>query len=576
MLWKKESKSKVLYVNYFDQLKQSLADLDAIFDQSTEPAKSNALSDRMRHEGNIEFEAKNWSNAITAWNCALCFAEPHSETLSQAYANRSACHFQLDRYKSSNNDILYALQVPTCPDTLKQQLLQHQMDCADFIDKNDGDESMESFDCKELVSPSPPHTTPPPAPSNSDHNANEPFEWLSLDSSDRFRRCFKANADIDVGRIIYTEGALVSTLMSAYYTHCTVCFTKNDNLIPCENCTAAMFCNNSCQYSTLHAGECNLNAEINADGKLKLLIRTVLYAISLFNDIDDLVEFVMQTVSDDLKSTGDRPIAIDELTKYRQFLRLTPCQDIASGKQPDPLIYFAFKAIMSSKCGGAFTSEKRKRFLTHLIWQHQAIISLGYVHQHTNKFNVTQSLGVFPQFSHIKHSCTPNSMYYLTTNKLVVVALTPIKKGEEIFVSYFGKTALCDSIKDKRQERLLSVYKCFGQQCDCVFCRKAEPNARQRKQMKNDRMYRYISRICINNENGLWALKPSLTEQQLCDARGQAIDFLRSFGRMMWCKEMAKVAACFMDMIWQKSDSDDHLADNNANASATTTATAVI
>lgn len=550
MLWKKESKSNVLYIDYFDKLDQSIADLDVIAEQSTPPAKSNGISDRLRQEANVEYEARNWSNAIMACNYALCFAELQSDAMIQAYANRSACFFEVDRFNSSYNDIKLALQAPTRTDMLKQQLQQHRVDCLDFIDQNNSHNcSSDSINC------TPPSSTPP----NHQHNdANESFQWLTPEPCEQFRYRFRANSDIDVGQTIWTEIGLVSTLMSGQHMHCNVCFAKNDNLIPCDGCTTAMFCSSSCQYSTLHMGECNLNNEINDDGKLKLLIRTVLYAISLFNDIDDLVELVIQTVLGESKSNGQH-IAIDELAKYRQFLQLKSCQNIASGEHPDPLIYFAFKAIIDLKIGELFATVKRQRFLTHLIWQHQAIISLGYVHQHTNKFNQVQSLGIFPQFSYFKHSCTPNAMYYLTGNKLVVVSLAPIKKGEEIFVSYFGKTSILvfDSNKEERKEQLRSLYKSFGQKCNCAFCQKSEPNPKQRTTMKNDRMYRYIGRIYPSGEDGLYKLEKSLTAKQISDAREQAIAFLRKYGRMTWCKELARIVACFMDIIWLESETDD-------------------
>lgn len=553
MLWKKESKT--LYINYFDTLKQSLADLDAIANQSMPPAKSNEISRHLRNEGNVEFEAKDWTNAILAWNYALCFAEPKSDALAQAYANRAASYFELDRFNSSYSDIMLALQVPPRTIALEKQLKQHRMDCMDFIEKtNSSNSSSESINNMPWSSP---HLLQP----NPDLNGNEPTQWLTFEQYEPLRYRFTARTDIDIpGQVIWTETALVSTLMSNQHIHCNVCFAKNDNLIPCDTCTTAMFCSSTCQYSILHMGQCKLNQKINEDGKLQLLIRTVLFAISLFNDIDNLVEFVSETFSNDSKNHV-QPVALDELAKYRQFLRLKSCQSIASGDQPDALIYFAFKAIMGSKIGELFSTVKRQRFLTHLIWQHEAIISVGYVHQHTNKHNQIQSLGVFPQFSYFKHSCTPNAMYYLKGNKLIMVSLTPIKKDEEIFVSYFGKTAILifECNRDERKERLLSLYKSLGQKCVCALCQKHPSNPKERKKMKNDQMYRHITRICPSSEDGIWSLKPSLTAQQLSDARKQAIEFLQKYGRMTWCKEMAKIVACFMDIIWLESGSDDDL-----------------
>lgn len=551
MLWEKESNSDGLLIDYFAKLDRSIADLDAIFSETTPPAKSNRIADRLRQEGNVEYEAHNCSNAILAYNYALCFAEPQTDALAQAYANRSACYFLLDRYKSSDIDIKLALNAATDSDILRHQMKQHQVDCEQLMEANDDSDDSSDGITQTFASSF--------TASNHGHDTtNESFQWLSSELHEPFGYRFTANSDIGVGQTIWTETAFVSTLINGQYMHCNVCFTKNDNLMPCEHCTSAMFCNRTCQTSILHAAECNANTEINEDGKLKLLIRTVLHAIQLFNNVDDLMEFVIETVSGESKSNGQY-FGTDCLSEYRRFLQLKLCQDVASGDHPDPLIYFAFKAIIASKCGEMFEKVQQQRFLTHLIWQHQAIISLGYVHQHTNKLNQVQSLGVFPQFSYFKHSCTPNAMYYLTGQKLVMVSLTPIKKGEEILVSYFGKTAVLtfDSKREERKELLRSLYKSFGQKCNCTLCQKCESSPAQRKSMKNDRKYRNISRIYYSGQDGLYKLEKSLTKKQISDAREQAIAFLQKYGRRTWCKELAKIAACLMDIIWLQSEPDD-------------------
>lgn len=554
MLWKKESDSGALYIDYFAKLEQTITDLDVIAAKSKPPVKSNRISDRLREEGNVEFEARNWANAIMAYNYALRFAKPQSVALAHAYANRSACYFELDRYNSSLIDTKFALNVAVNLDALRQQLKQNHSDCLDFISPNDDrNDSSGGIDDQTTLSPTAP-------------NDGE-IQWLTSELCEPFRYRFTANSDVDVGQTIWTETALVSTLMNDQYMHCNVCFAKSDNLIPCSSCTTAMFCNQTCQSSYLHMAECNSNTEINEDGKLKLLIRSVLHAIQLFNSVDDLMEFVMQTISGESQSNSQH-FGTDCLSEYRQFLQLKSREDIATGDHPDPLIYFAFKAIINTKNGEMFEEVQQQRFLTHLIWQHQAIISLGYVHQHTNKFNEVQSLGIFPQFSHFKHSCTPNAMYYLTGRKLVMVSLTPIRKGEEIYVSYFGKTAMLtfDSNAETRKELLRSLYKTLGQKCNCSLCHKSESNPAQRKSMKNDRKYRHISRIYYSSEGGLYKLGKSLTTKQMSDAREHAIAFLRKYGRRTWCKELAKIAACFMDIIWLESETDDDDGVNDTTA----------
>lgn len=90
MLWEKDPRKK--YTDYFAGV--DLTELNAIFARSKPIPKSDFISHKLREEGNIQFGERNWSNAIKAYNYALCFAENGSEALSHAYANRSVCFFE--------------------------------------------------------------------------------------------------------------------------------------------------------------------------------------------------------------------------------------------------------------------------------------------------------------------------------------------------------------------------------------------------------------------------------------------------------------------------------------------------
>lgn len=543
MLWKKESnQANALYVDYFGRFEScELADLDAIYNQSKPPPKSNRISDLLRDEGNGEFAAENWLNAILAYNYALCFAEYGSQAMSQAYANRSAGFFELGQFHSSYHDINLCLQSSEAhSDTLWLQIGQHRRHCMDFF--------------RELSTPTVIDQVPE---LNFDLNANIPtlIDVLKIGQSNESSDQITANCDIDVGQTIVVEKSPISKLMSDKYMRCNVCFTKAANLIPCEHCTGAMFCSKICQQSILHEAECNMNP-INDDGKLELLVRSVSYAISLFSGIDQLMEFIEMCIASE---TDDLPwLMTDDRSKYRHFLRLKSDRAIVLTQKKDPLIYLAYKAITQSKTGQMFTSERTKRYLIHLIWQHEAIISLGHVHQHTNKMDQIECLSVSSIFSHFKHSCTPNAMYHLVRDRLAVISITPIKRGEPISISYFGRNAFTDSDNDRKQN-LECLGQAFGTICKCDLCTKRKPTESERNVMANDPYFKYIDRwYCYNVKLGTWSLRYSKrTELNVKRLRHNAIEFLQKYGRSIWCKEIRKVAACLADVIWLESDPDN-------------------
>lgn len=545
MLWRKESKrNDAIYVDYFDRLDMELADLDKIYNRSRPSSKSNSISDELRNEGNVEFAAKNWTNAIMAYNYAMCFAERDSEALSQAYANRSACFFELDQFDNSYNDVSLVQQTSKCSDQLSQQIEQHRLDCMDFIGNNSPFEHI-NFVPK------------------LDFEPNDKFpalaDVLQIDHKDTnstkdFGYRITANHSIDVGQTICVEKSLVSKLLSGQYMRCDICLARNTNLVPCENCTGAMFCRGKCQYSNLHEAECNLNPDINDDGKLQMLIRTVSYAINLFNDVDDLVEFVERS---NTCTQSDIPMSMTfELAKYQHFLKLKSDREITSGRKLDSLIYFAYRAIMDSKTGEMFISERQKRFLVHLIWQHNAIISVGHVHQLTNKQNQPESVNLFLMFSHFNHSCTANAMYYLVGDTLAIVTLRPIKSREEITISYFGKLALLAfDVNKERKDWLKGLHTSFGTKCVCDMCIKLDPKSEMREKMKDDPHYQFISRCLSPSSNSSWVLKKSKHSPiNIEEVKQHAIKFLQKYGASIWCKELSKVAACFMDIVWLESD----------------------
>lgn len=60
--------------------------------------KNDVIALHKRKEGNSYFGRHQWKDAMELYNESLCFSENGLEQMSLAYANRSACFFNLKMY----------------------------------------------------------------------------------------------------------------------------------------------------------------------------------------------------------------------------------------------------------------------------------------------------------------------------------------------------------------------------------------------------------------------------------------------------------------------------------------------
>ena len=85
----------------------------------------------------------------------------------------------------------------------------------------------------------------------------------------------------------------------------------------------------------------------------------------------------------------------------------------------------------------------------------------------SNAFGDEHYSWIFLDFARVNHSCAPNAEIAELQNEenVKIVAVKPIAKGEEVFISYNG--ALEDGPRDLRQRAMKDAY---GFDCDCATC----------------------------------------------------------------------------------------------------------
>jgi SET and MYND domain-containing protein 4 len=72
--------------------------------------KSNERAGILRVEGNSFYTQRKFFNAILKYNESLCFADPSSDNLGHAFANRSAVYFEMKLYEKCLKNIELAKQ----------------------------------------------------------------------------------------------------------------------------------------------------------------------------------------------------------------------------------------------------------------------------------------------------------------------------------------------------------------------------------------------------------------------------------------------------------------------------------
>lgn len=183
---------------------------------------------------------------------------------------------------------------------------------------------------------------------------------------------------------------------------------------------------------------------------------------------------------------------------------------------------------MSTTVGHMFQTKQQQRFLVHLIWQHEAIISFGYVHQYINENNRVDSFHLFPTHSQFNHSCYPNALFYLVGNSAVIQTIKPIKTGEEITISNFSRNSAYVTNENTVLRNIFDI------SCPCDLCKRRTSD----ESMKNDPHFEAI-----------FGLKTISMDQ----IKQHAFAFLQKFGRSN-CIKVDRVIERLSNVIWKQAN----------------------
>lgn len=140
--------------------------------------------------------------------------------------------------------------------------------------------------------------------------------------------------------------------------------------------------------------------------------------------------------------------------------------------------------------------------------------------------------------SYINHSCIPNVTVLHKDNTTVVKSILPIKKGEQLFISYMVNDDFEGSITDVN-EKLERIY---GFRCECFICEGG-------KLMRDDKHSLLQSESFLYIETNISKLRKRFDSNLLINLKNRSKDFLLKNPRIIGSKESSFVSSCLCELF---------------------------
>lgn len=409
--------------------------------------KDDNKSEVLRNKGNESYKNKQYETALLLYNESLALAPDGSKSLALAYGNRSALLFQIKKYAAAMLDIQQA-KASNYPEDLLVKLDNRRLKCILHLN-NVTNEEHQRFETNPLLN-------------GSNHEIPCASAALSLEFDVNFGRRMVAKHDIAPGSILVEESPFTCTLaFELRYSRCSNCLRKSYNLIPCLNCTEAMFCSTECMdaaFSHYHRLECAILASIKSLDLSKiqfLSFRVAIRALTFFNsDINALkksVDAIEKHMESNSKLAGFSKDSNGELKYISNTYDAVHCLVAHSEiRKVSDLFYrgvVAFTLVMILQNNMDIINnfnDDDTDFFGSLILHH---LQTSSCNMHTLSELADNSCqdqqlgnGAFPVHSLFNHSCSPNVSRYsfYECGKIIMktIALLPIAAGEEIFDNY--------------------------------------------------------------------------------------------------------------------------------------------
>lgn len=446
MLWHKELRDGyVFYVDIFDKYDDSLSSFETFKRKfvASAPTKNNdtVIAEYYKID-KIPNEDDDINQIIGETSKLLCHAEIGTDVAGMLYAMRAAFFAQAEEFEMCLRDIAHASQ-SNYPWNLWSDFKEVRYAATEYSKLQRSHADSNANDVPKLSFPA---------------GKSIPCfaQGLIVAESKQFGKHIVTDRELDIGQTVIVEKAFcMSPTDGEMYMECANCFERKANFIPCKKCSSVIFCSTNCYdiaHKTFHAIECRA-AGFRSILKTshRFLLRTIITALQAFPNAKELMRTVDQFVTHEPGGTFYNANA--SIRSYMEFFGLiqninsTPHARKIDLIDSTKLVYFIIKSDPTYRA--AFKSLEASRFLAHLILHHAYVIDSNKTITYTLRHGVfktelgmdtsrpaTYAWAVFLNSSRLNHSCQPNIGRLYLGDTLVCKVIRPIKRGEQLFVSY--------------------------------------------------------------------------------------------------------------------------------------------
>lgn len=452
--------------------------------------KDDDKARKIRATGDRHFRNFEYSEAIESYNASLCYAHPDSSFYAAAFVDRASVYVKMGLIEEAIKSLDYALN---CAKKERDIKYLHEK-------RARYEELLERQSCykkKKVDGTCKPELSHPALDAVSFAS-----EHIKVNENEQYGRYLTAKKDINPGDVIILEDPYCVVVDKLFiYKKCTRCMRAcNFNLIPCQRCSLAMFCDEKCRQEAeelFHNYECPMMGSIISvlcnEGRIPWIsLRLLLITLNVFPDLEDLQTLYRETVLTTLRTKFRFDTFDFNKAKAKDFVRyvLNLARKHKEEKEADEISQMATFIINTL----LKRSEMKNRVYHygHHKLLHDLLLRFFYINmannfalnsfqtfQEKSEFARHENFGtaLYPFTSLINHSCVSNLKVKAigeTNTKMMVYAIRPIKTGEQLFITYNKHLSHLHAEKYTRMSQILRE---LGFRCSCPACCQGYPMA---------------------------------------------------------------------------------------------------
>ncbi|XP_057331815.1 SET and MYND domain-containing protein 4-like [Microplitis mediator] len=476
-------------------------------------SKNEETAKNKLEEGNKMISSAPLDKLIEIYSEAIAYALHDSELLARGFANRSAALTNGGMYEDSLKDIERAFEIGY-PDNLKAKLYARKAKnllALNSMMRSEVDDAITQAkiwaekmddDNKKIVKKSLEQL-------KTDKSFKKPFKFwksseflpktpddnpkilrasgsIDIKKSKTFGRHIVATKDIKAGETLWVHRSYAFSLKSeCRYRYCWNCARYTLSSVPCNQCSNVIYCNEKCRdiaWHEHHDVECPaitavLAINIDNEEKCLLEVRLLVKALKEFGTVNALHEKIKEI------DLIENPILklftgnVYDDTKYASVYSLFRLKSnpVLTEGLAFKIVGILFLLVRTTEILGKryddpteLMNNKWAVFIGNLMFRHMEIIQTNSIDMFSNNrqgSNIKCGSFLAPLEDLCSHSCDRNT-YPLSTGDInATIAVQPIKKGQQIYLTYGPYFQELPAFQ--RKQFILMFFKFW---CQCTAC----------------------------------------------------------------------------------------------------------